>query len=192
VALNRSSAPSTEPITTDEAKTHLRQASSDDDTFIGELITAAREHIESLANRSLITQTWVLKLDAFPGAVNAIYPPRPPLQSVTSIAYTDSAGDAQTLAASLYAVSTDGWMPRIVPVYGETWPVTEGNINDVTVTYVAGYGATAADVPEALKSAIKLQVELLYDRPIDKAYTAIVDTIESLIGPYRAVERVQT
>ena len=59
-------APATEPVSASEAKAHLRVTGSGDDTYIGALITAARQLAEQKCNRALITQTWDLVLDAWP------------------------------------------------------------------------------------------------------------------------------
>jgi uncharacterized phiE125 gp8 family phage protein len=45
---------------------------------------------------------------------------------------------------------------RIYPNYNEVWPAVRGDENSVTVTYKAGYGATAADVPGTAKHAMLL------------------------------------
>ncbi len=59
-------APATEPVTTAEAKTHLRVDTSDDDTLIGTLITVARRRVENDSRHQLVTATWDYTLDRFP------------------------------------------------------------------------------------------------------------------------------
>lgn len=81
-------APTTEPVTTAEAKTHLRVTTSDDDTYIGTLITVARRHVETITGRALINQTWDYFLDNFPPG-DKIVIPLPRLSSVTTVKYTD-------------------------------------------------------------------------------------------------------
>ncbi len=49
----------------------------------------------------------------------------------------------------------------ITPVFGQIWPVALPQIGAVSVTFDAGYGS-AADVPEGLKSWIKLRLGSLY------------------------------
>ena len=74
---------------------------------------------------------------------------------MTSIAYTDSAGDAQTLAAANYqtSLSTNDGPARIKSAYGLTWPATRGDTyGAVVVTFVAGY-ADATAVPLTIKHA---------------------------------------
>jgi hypothetical protein len=42
------------------------------------------------------------------------------------------------------------------------WPTTYGEPNDITITYVAGYGAGASSVPVEFKHIVKLVVGELY------------------------------
>ena len=157
-------APAAEPISTAEAKTHMRVDDSNSDTLIGLYITAGRRVTEELYGLALVTQTWDLEMDRFPAADRtnpyaAIEPPRPPLQSVTSIGYTDTNGASQTFSSSKYVVqdTSRAQKGRIVPAYGEAWPATRDIVGTVTVRYVAGYGLAAA-VPEDIKTALKFLV----------------------------------
>ncbi len=155
-------APATEPVTLSDAKLHLRVDHSAEDDLVRSMITAAREQVESDTGSALITQTWKLVLDAFPDADNILLP-RPPLQSVTSVAYLDGDGNQQTLSAGAYVVDTDSRPGRLSLAVGESWPDTYGQAGDVEITYVAGYGAVAA-VPSGLKTAVKMYLQLLYER----------------------------
>ena len=149
----------TEPISTAEAKAHLRVTSATDDTLIDGLVKVCRLVAENELRRSILPQTWQKTLDVFPGAIELPYPPA---TSVTSIKYLDSAGVQQTLAATEYTLdelSEPGW---IVPAYNVTWPDTYATINAVEVVYVAGY-ANAAAVPQSIKQWILLHVGHLYE-----------------------------
>jgi len=162
MALKLITAPATEPVTSAEAKAHLRVDTTADDTLIGTLITVARMHVENHLRRALITQTWELVLDAFP-ARNVIQLPMPPLASITSIKYTDEAAVEATFSSTAYAVDTDSTRGRVVLKSGESWPsVTLAATSGVRVRYVAGYGA-AANVPQAIKQAILLLIGTLYE-----------------------------
>jgi len=154
--------PSVEPMTKAEVKLHLRVDHTTDDTLIDSLIIAARQRVENVTWRALVTQTLELTLDAWPEG-NKIDLPRPPLQSVTSVTYTDSAGAAVVWGSANYQVITQGTPGRIVPAYGVSWPsVTLRAANGIAVRYVAGYGLAAA-VPDLLKAAIKLLVGHWYE-----------------------------
>lgn len=54
-----------EPVTLADAKAHMRVEISDDDALITGLVVAARERVELLTGRKLITQKWRLYLDRF-------------------------------------------------------------------------------------------------------------------------------
>jgi uncharacterized phiE125 gp8 family phage protein len=176
-ALTLSSGPSEEPVTLTEAKTHLRVTEPDDDTYIESLITAARQMAESFTGRALVTQTWVLTLDRFPGSSAVpIEIPLPELQSISSITYNDSNGDSQTWASSNYTVDIKNKPGRVLPIQTASYPTTQGHINDVTVTFVAGYGS-ASSVPETIKQAIKIYIGHLYERREETIVGAVATLI---------------
>lgn len=153
------SAPASEPVTLTQAKAHCRVDSVDDDPLISALIVAAREYAEVFLGRALITQTLDLTLNGFAPIIEL---PRPPLQSVTSITYTDSNGTAQALSSTYYTVDTKREPGRVFEAYGYNWPTTQAVINAVTIRYVAGYGE-ATSVPQRIKQAILLAVGHWYE-----------------------------
>lgn len=161
MALTLYTAPVSEPVSLSEAKAHLRVPSdvTDEDALISGLITASREYAESYTGRAIRTQTWDLKLDAFP--CDEIVLPFPPVTSVTSISYVDTNGDSQTWSSSYYQTSLPSGpqaaKARIWPAYGQYFPSTRTQMDAVTVRFVAGYSTVAA-VPESIKAAIKLLV----------------------------------
>lgn len=124
-------------------------ANTTTDSMLSMFITAARQQVENLTRRALITQMWELYLDQFP--VWELFLPKPVLQSVTSITYVDSNGVTQTLAADQYTVDIVSEPGRITPAYGVVWPSTRWQTNSVCIRFVAGYGAAAA-VPAAIKN----------------------------------------
>lgn len=160
------------PLTLDEAKDHLRVTGTADDADIAAKLRSAVSQLdgaEGLLNRALITQTWAMKLDAFPHCGFDI--PLPPLQSVTSISYVDGDGVTQTLATSVYRVLNAGapmHKGRVELAYGQCWPTTRCQSQAVTVTFVAGYGARN-DVPEHIRHLILIMVKEAYDHrtPVD-------------------------
>lgn len=147
-------APSEEPLTQADAIAQLRLDTSQLDGLLDARIVAAREYAERYTGRALTTRTYDWTLDAF---ADILYVPMPPLQSVTSITYVDTAGTTQTLATSEYTVDKASQPGRILPAHNKSWPSTRGHVNDVTIRFVAGYGAAAA-VPYAIKAAMLLIV----------------------------------
>ncbi len=162
-------------------------------------ITAARLWCELYTERAFITQTWDLALDyGFPTSGvcrnRRLCLPRPPLQTVTSVTYVDTAGTPQTWSAALYTVlapqgPTAGW-GAIVPVFGQVYPSTQSVAGAVTVRFVAGYGAAAA-VPPAIKSAMKLLIGNWWANregaTIERASADILPLgVEALLMPFKA------
>lgn len=187
MSIKRTTDAAAEPISTAEAKTHLRVTSSDDDTYIGTLIKVARKNVEQYLSRALITQTWTWKLDAFPSEFEVPYAP---LQSVTSIQYLDTGGSSQTLDSSVYTVDANSEPGRIVEAYSQSWPATRDVIDAVTVTYVAGYGDAGSDVPEPIRQAILILVSQWYENrepvtPVDLREVPI--SVDYLLSSYRMV-----
>lgn len=154
-------APTTEPLTTSDVKLHLRVDGSTEDALIAMYAKAARMAVEEQCWISLFTQTWDYFLDAWP-ATNEIELPRPPLQSVTTVTYRDSAGVSHTLAAANYRVDTSGLLGRIVLKYGVEWPTeTLDTGSPIAVRFMAGYASTAT-VPDMAKAAILLLTGEMY------------------------------
>ena len=188
-ALTQVTGPAKEPLTLEETKNHLAVTVSRDDEMIEHLIKAARRQAETYTARALITQTWELGLDRFP--VWVIEPPRPPLTSVESIAYIDSAGGTQVLAAGKYRVDADSEPGRITPAYGRGWPTTRAVTTAVTVRFTAGYGAAGSHVPEDIRQAILLLVGSFYEHREDivvgETAVRLPRGAEALLNPYRMV-----
>lgn len=152
-------APTLEPVTLDEAKKQVEVSGGDHDPHLTRLVKTARQTVEQMLNRQLITATWDLKLDRFPcGFYEPIYVPKPPLVSAT-ITYYDAAGTLTTLPTSVYKVVTSREPGEIHLKFGQAWPVAYQEAESVTVRFVAGYGATTLSVPEGIRQAILLLVD---------------------------------
>lgn len=150
---------------------------SDDDTELENIITASRQLCEDWQGRAYIERTYEHTLDDWPK--DYIELPMPPLISVTSIAYTDTAGTTSTWSATEYQVDTTGFVGRIMPAYGYTWPSTPlRNMAGIKITYKAGYGDEAADVPLKIRQAILLLISELYENREDS------DTMERFEIPW--------
>ena len=155
--------PSLEPVTLVDMKLHLRVDCTADDDLITALIVAARQWCEDYEHRAYITQTITAKLDWLP---NQMILPKPRLQSVTSVKYTDTGGDQQTLSTDLYDVDIFREPGQIVRGFNDTYPDTLDVVNAVEVIYKAGYGDAASDVPSKTIAAIKLFVAHLYENRV--------------------------
>lgn len=150
-------------------------ANTTGDPLLNMYISSARAAAETITQRQLVTATWKLVLDAFPGMGvtglddgvgkafprNAITLHKSPVQSVSSIRYLDMAGNWQTMNAADYVVDTSMEPARITPPFGRVWPIALPQVGSIEVTFVAGYGA-AANVPPGIKNWILLRVDGLF------------------------------
>lgn len=166
-----------EPITLEQAKSHLRVSIDDDDASIETLISVARRVCESRLKRAIVSQEFRLSLDCLPIQLTL---PNPPLVSVESITYLDSSNTRQTLSEASYEVlaGTPGIVQR---VYGGSYPSVLHRPGSVQVEYTAGYGVP----PEPIIQAMLLVIGLLYDYRAAATPERLIDLpigIEYLLG----------
>lgn len=166
-------APAGEPVTLAELKAHLEVEHDDDDALIAGLGEAAREHVEGMTGRALVTQTRVLRLARLPdAAAQMIELPGGEIQSVTSVAYLDPDGVERTLSGADWELwaATRATTGRLGLKPDAAWPALRAHGFPVAITYVAGWAAAGspadygANVPATLKQAIKMVAYDLYER----------------------------
>ena len=163
-----------------------------EDDWLNDAISAAREHIEDITRRALLTQTWCYYLDQFPDK-DFITIPFGNLQSVTSVKWKDTDGTETTLTATTdYLVETNGdQCGRIVLPYGESWP--SGSLypsNPITIEFVCGWTA-AASIPKKIKAACLMLCAKLYaSRGEDVIGQSVVEdkTVDRLLASSRLWE----
>lgn len=183
--LKEVTAVTTEPLTIDEGKKHVRVDDSYEASALAELITVARTVCETITNRALATHEWDYFPEEFPGT-DYIELPKPPLQSVSSFKYKDSTGTETTLTEGTdYIVDTDSEVGRVVLAYGETWPTyTAYPSNPITIRYTSGY----TSIPEPIKSAMKLIIGHLWENrelSSEKALKEIPFSLDALLSNYK-------
>lgn len=177
-------APAEYPVTLAEAKAHLRVDHSGDDTRINRLIAAATGHLDGwsgIMGRCIISQTWRQDFDCWAEKMRLPFPDA----SSVSVAYFDTEEAQQTFASSNYDVLTDERGPYVALKAGKSWPSLGDVVPPIRITAVYGFGAASA-VPDAVKHAILLHVEQLFDiRAVD------VDQFEAarlaLVTPLRRI-----
>jgi uncharacterized phiE125 gp8 family phage protein len=172
--------PSPEPISVAEAKSHLRIDWPDDDTYLGILITSARQWMEKVLRRALITQTIKATLTLpkslegqLSGPISSlsygIEIPRPPLISITAVEAESSVSTWQSLMnGSDYVVDSDS-EPAKIYLASSAFSLWSANLNfpgakpRIRVTYQAGYGATSDKVPAAIRESLLQAIGYLYE-----------------------------
>lgn len=163
MGLSLVTAPVSDPISLIEIKDHCRITDTDQDGLLAGFILAAREFIENDTHLKLITQTLDLSIDdGWPLVIargcyrTRIEFPVKPVQSVTSVTYTDGNGSPATLSAGLYTLRNDGAVHFIEPTYGTTWPTVRQQTATITVRFVAGY--QPEQVPNPLLQALRMLI----------------------------------
>ena len=151
--------PTGEPVTVDALKAHLRITHASEDALLGELIAAARQTVEREAGVACLDQGFRLLLDALPGH-GLVRLPVHPVGQVTAITVYDAEGnpsdiDVPTTVLDGYAVP-----PRL---QFRQLPPTGRCINGIEIDFDAGFGSTAAEVPDTLKRAILLAAAHWYE-----------------------------
>lgn len=154
-----STAPAGLPFTVSEVKDHLRVVHSDEDSLIGTYLRAAVNMAETISKRALVTRTYTGQLSHWPHDAEIILP-YPPLQSVTSITYTDEDNVTATWNATNYVVDTHKEPGRIYFARNYTLPgVNLQRGGAIEVTFKAGF----TTVPDEYKQAIFLLVGHYYE-----------------------------
>jgi len=173
-------------VTLTEAKAQCRLLDADTthDTLLTSLIAQASATIDTMTGCLTAIHVMQTTLDGFPTAEMelGVYP----VTAITSLAYDDVDGDAQTLTADVdYYTGLSSMYPKLYPV--TAWPGTKaGKPGTVRVQFIAGY----TTLPDDLKLAILMRVSELFNNPSESTsdYDAnpTINTIKAIVGPYRS------
>jgi len=187
-------APALEPVLLDDLKLHLRIDLDilDEDEYLEGLQKVAREHVEDITRRALLTQTWDYYLDSWPKE-DFIKLPFGNLQDVALTQYVkwkDEDGVSTTLAVTTdYLWETNGEAcGRVVLPYGVSWPTgTLYPSKPITVRFVYGW-TTAELVPFKIKAAVKMICSDLYEgrgEPVIGQTVSENKTVDRLLSSMR-------
>lgn len=168
-------------------KAHLRVRHADDDALINSYIAAVSAHIDGpdgWLNRAVGQQVLELRTHCF-GSYSLILP-YPPVISITSVKYTDRAGEEQVVDPAIYR-EIDGGLARKTLA---AWPTDLASEPDAArIRYVAGFTST----PPSIVAAALLMVGDLYAN----RETSVIGTIaaaipmsasaENLLAPFRVM-----
>lgn len=177
--------PALDPVTLAEAKAHIRLEHDEDDLYVGGLIKAATDLVETLTGRVVLDQTWQLQVANFA----ALHLPRSPVIEVTAIECRTFTGELEELPADAYQVRRYPGGAELLPMPGKRWPlVPPGYVDGVTVRWRAGE-ETAAQVPPAIRHAVLLLVGHFYEsRLAVEAASSAVEMpmgVEALLSRHR-------
>lgn len=197
--------PQAEPVTVAELAAWGGGLSASD-PLLTPMLKAAREMVESYLGAGLITQTWQQFYDINIGqeewwdgvregaTTQLIRIPRMfnfdkwPVISVTSINFYDEADVVFLADPATYYVDGGARPPRMALRFGYIWPSIVYRIRDATIIEcVVGYGASGANVPEAIKSSIKALAMFMYEHRGDcEADSALVKSgAKGFLKPFK-------
>lgn len=169
-ALVRIVAPAAEPLTLSETKDFLRITHNDDDSRLGDMITASRLLAEQWMKRSLVTQSWKATFEGpLSGTLRLPMGPVISIASVASIsdgASSDVSSDAYTHLVGRDAVMFDQYV--------------SGDF--VEITYSCGYG-DETQTPKPIKIGMLAHIAAMVDGEITLA--PIPDQVLSYYMPFR-------
>ncbi|MBY0382572.1 MAG: head-tail connector protein [Xanthobacteraceae bacterium] len=178
--------PATEPLSVADAKAFLRVEHDDDDAIIASLISSARNHVEALTRRGLITQTWRLVLDRWPDD-GRIRPKLGPLQSVAAARVYDQTNAASEIDVARFVVDAAS---GTIAAPGVFLPLSGRALAGIELDVVIGFGA-ATDVPQVLLQAIRMVVAHWYENrglvAIGQSVAMLPPSVNAMIGSYRVL-----
>ena len=170
--------PAQYPISLAEGK---KQCEIDDtdtahDTYVKSLIMAATGQAEQYLHRRLVSQTWKLYLDQWPGG-DSIILPFGKLQSVTSIKYKDEDGTESTMDSGEYIVDIQSEPGLITLDYQESWPTdTLYPSNPIKIEFVCGYYIGSTWVKETVYPLNSLVMPVTENGLVYKCTTALTSS----------------
>lgn len=146
-----------EPVTLEEVKRHMKVYINVDDEYISSLITAAREKYEEDTLRQIMEASWYLYLDSFYARVRI---EKCPVTEIVSIKYNDSDSLEQTMTADEDYYSDIISEPASV-IFNKM-PATDGKPNAVKIEFKAG-ASERSGVKQSDKHAINILVSHWYE-----------------------------
>lgn len=188
--------PVVEPLSLDVVKDQVQQWTNVDDRLLSLLIPAARDRGELATRRAWMTQTWDWFLERFPEDGRSLEIPKPPLQQVVFVKYTDVAGTVHTLVEGTdYVVEAPSGprcrRGRVALPYGSTWPYARPQAKSVQIRFICGYGDLIEDLPPLLVAAALMDVATLYAQRENMVtgtiVTAVPRTAEDVYRSFRSL-----
>lgn len=175
-------APSVEPVTLAEAKSHCRIDAdiTEHDGLLELLIQAAREQAEHDTGRALITQT----LQVLEPVSCRLQLRKPPFISMTSVAAVDGAGVETVITGSDYTIDHSRLIPDLVI------KVMPSGACYIKAQYSAGYGASASSVPAPIRRWMLMFIDSHFEHRASVVVGASVASmptpfIDGLLDPFR-------
>lgn len=194
------SQPINEPISLEEARSHLRlipygsPESHPDDADILQFIKDAREWVEKYLNRSLATKTIEFYATEFLPRFDLSLLP---IQSIDSISYLATDNTTKTVSPSIYKLKAYDDTAKLILAYNQQMPSDVIPEEDaITITVSAGYtNGSSPDtypLPHPIKAAMLLIIGHLYENRQEDvlgntriSFNSLPLGVYNLIQPYR-------
>lgn len=171
--------PAVEPVSTAEAKRHLRVESAAEDGVIAAIIIAARALVEAACGRALIHRRVIeTRIDWPIDAFGRVALSLSPLATFHEARDQSNPGAASPIAGAGVLTAAD---PPLVSGVAQAI----GPQRTLAVEYTAGYGANPADIPPALRQAVLMTVAALYAGRHGEV--ALAPNALALIAPFKRV-----
>lgn len=174
----------TEPVTLVEAKLHLKVDHDEDDDYITDLISAAREFCEEHTARSFVSQSWQLGYPHWP--VPSFWQrwhhapefqlARPPVSSVTSVKYRAVGGSALTTLDSANYTFDPDVLPGLIR-FARSVSLPSLNHDYSAPIQVTVACATDEVVPARVVLAIKQMLTQFYENRVPVVQGTIATSV---------------
>jgi uncharacterized phiE125 gp8 family phage protein len=183
------SGPAVEPLSLDEAMAFLKVETTDDDDVIAALIAGARVHVEAQTRRALITQSWRLVRDRWPGDGRIAVLPAP-LRALSAARVYRLDGTTQAIDPAAFIAETAA-APAVLSYASGAPPAPGRVIAGIELDVEVGYGDDPADVPADLRQAIRILVAHWYENrgmiAIGGTVAVLPANVGALLAPYRVL-----
>ncbi len=173
-SVERITAPALEPLSLTETKLFLRVDTTNEDTLITSFIKVAREAAETYTGRSLNTQSHRLIVE---GCIpDTILLPKAPIISIQTVVVSTRGANMQTVDTARYRlINPRGVLQLFNTPTGDT----------LTITYAAGYGDNASDVPSLIRQGMLHHIAQMFE---NRESTGVIPELSrTLYFPFREV-----
>jgi uncharacterized phiE125 gp8 family phage protein len=181
--------PAGEPVTLAEARAFCRIDHEDEDALIQDLVRAAREQVEAASGRALIERRVRERRDSWAASpAGAVRLALRPLRALHGVKTIGPDGAMQSIALTDVFPDPDAEAGRLLARSGLGFPALLRAASGVEIEYTAGYGATSAALPPALRLAVLILTADAYarrDRSDDASLSGVRADVAALIAPFR-------
>lgn len=176
--------PALEPVTIADARAFLRISTESEDEILRRIIKTARELVEAETGLALVDQTWRLRVDRWPRSGRlAIF--KYPVKAVTAVVAYRPDGSAISMEPEEFILQ-HGRRPQ--RVYMAQYPDAQ-TFCGLEVDFIAGFGETGVEVPDALKQAILTLTAHLYENRagLDTTKAELPTMVGQMVDSWRRI-----